>query len=275
MERIERFDAKSTFITHGVSDEPYYRFHRHPEYEIFYLRQGDNVTRCVDGREYAVQSGGLLLVPPHVSHDHRILSNHPYDHLSIHFQPEMLDKTERSLFEPLFDPRLAYYTDSSGVTGVFADSLSGCMNMDKEMRDRAIKYRILSILTHLCQLQGMGCGIAPQRVLQNKRVRNMLDFIHDNLREPVSLDDLARRFSMNKNHLNDVFRRETGSPVERYIRIQRLYIARQNIDAGMPATEAAYDTGFNDYSNFFRAYKGFFGHAPTAGQISKRWPVDK
>ncbi|MDR0758888.1 MAG: AraC family transcriptional regulator [Treponema sp.] len=267
MERIDRFDIQSMFLTHGVSDEPYYRSHHHPEYEIFYIQKGgDTIIRRIDGCEYAVRPGGILLVPPNVSHDHRILSCQPYSHLSIHFPPETLDKTERSLFRPLFDPKEAYYMDSSGIAGVFADSLLECVDMDKQIRDRAVKSRILAILTTLYKLKGKKCGITPSRVFQNKRVRDMLDFIHDNLRQPISLTALSRRFYMNKNHLNDVFRKETGTTVERYIRIQRLYIARQNIGMGMQATEAAYDMGFNDYSSFYRAYKAFFGYAPIIGK---------
>jgi AraC-like DNA-binding protein len=269
MEQIERFDAKSMFLTHATSDETYYRSHRHPEYEIFYIRKGrvtgEGIIRRVDGHEYTIHPGGLLLIPPHVSHDHRVLSSRSYDHLSIHFLPEMLDKTERSLFQFLFNPRQAYYMDPSGTAGIFANSLLGCMDMDSQIRDRAIKCRILSILTHLYQLQSMGRSIAPQRVFQNKRVRDMLDFICDSLHQPLSLDILSRRFNINKNHLNDIFCKETGITVERYIRIQRLYIARQNIDQGMQVAEAAYGAGFNDYSNFFRAYKAFFGSAPSAG----------
>jgi AraC-like DNA-binding protein len=34
--------------------------------------------------------------------------------------------------------------------------------------------------------------------------------------------------------------------------------------AGCPAEEAAYKSGFNDYSNFYRAYKAFFGITPSA-----------
>lgn len=264
MERIDRFDADAMYLTHGVSNEPYYRSHRHPEYELFYVRKGESIIRSIEGHEYTVHPGGLLLIPAKVSHDHRILSSQPYDQLSIHFLPEMLDKTERSLFQPLFDPREAYYMDSSGMAGLFAGSILDCMDMDRQVRDRAIKSRILSILTQLYKLRGLGCCITPHRVFQNKKVRDVLDFIYDNLRRPVSLDALARHFNVNKNHLNALFRKETGSTVERYIRIQRLSIARQNIGSGMGPTEAAYDIGFNDYSNFFRAYKAYFGYAPTA-----------
>jgi AraC-like DNA-binding protein len=265
MERIDRFDAQSMFLTCGVSDEPYYRSHRHPEYEIFYVRGGDNIIRRIDGYEYTIHPGGLLLVPPNVSHDHRALSNQLYSHISIHFHSDMLDKTERSLFSPLFDPREACYPDSHGTAGVFANSLLECMDMDKQIRDRAIKSRIVAILTVLYKSKGMNRGSTPSRIYQDKRVRDILDFIYDNLRRPLSLNVLSRRFNINKNHLNDVFRKKIGTTVERYIRIQRLYIARQNIGQGMRATEAAYDVGFNDYSNFYRAYKTFFGYAPTAG----------
>jgi AraC-like DNA-binding protein len=269
MERIKRFDGDCMYLTHGASDEPYYRAHHHDEYEIFYVREGDSIIRRIDGREYTIHPGGLLLIPPKVFHDHRILSSQPYDHLSIHFLPDMLDKKERSLFQHLFDPGQAYYVDPSGTAGFFADSLLECMGMDKQIRTIAFKARIISLLTHLYGLRDVSC-VASQRVLQNKRMQHILDFIFDNLRNPVSLDALSQRFNINKNHLNVLFRKEIGTTAERYIRIQRLYIVRQNIGSGMGITEAAYDMGFNDYSNFFRAYKTFFGCAPTAETSSHR-----
>jgi AraC-like DNA-binding protein len=60
-----------------------------------------------------------------------------------------------------------------------------------------------------------------------------------------------------------MFRKETGTTVTQYIRIKRLVMARQEILKGCTADEAAYKAGFNDYSNFYRAYKAFFGIVPS------------
>lgn len=135
------------------------------------------------------------------------------------------------------------------------------MIMDKNVRNIAIKGRIIALLSQL--YKGRTGKIACRKVSKNKRIAVILDYIYDNLDKPLSLDILSRYFAVSKDHLNNLFRRETGSPIERYIRIQRLSIARQQISMGCGAEETAYSVGFNDYSAFFRSYKAYFGEAPA------------
>jgi AraC-like DNA-binding protein len=92
----------------------------------------------------------------------------------------------------------------------------------------------------------------------------VLKYLGDHLRDGLTLEDVARRFSISKNHLNNLFRQTTGATVNHYIRTKRLGLARQEILKGSNAQEAAYNAGFNDYSNFYRAYKAFYGSMPSA-----------
>ena len=261
MEKIERFDTEHLFLTHAMGNESYYRSHHHQEFEIFSPLEGKPVIRRVDGYEYSVAPGDLLLVPPGVSHDHRVLSRQFYRHVSIHLQPNFLAECGGPLFQPLFVPREACYHDDSGLAGLLAYSLLECMIMDKNVRNIAIKGRIIALLSQL--YNGRTGKIACRKVSKNKRIAVILDYIYDNLDKPLSLDILSRYFAVSKDHLNSLFRRETGCPIERYIRIQRLSIARQQISMGCGAEETAYSVGFNDYSAFFRSYKAYFGEAPA------------
>ncbi|MCL2181515.1 MAG: helix-turn-helix domain-containing protein [Treponema sp.] len=69
---------------------------------------------------------------------------------------------------------------------------------------------------------------------------------------------------MDKDHLNRIFSKEIGTTIHCYMQIKRLILARQEIRKGAGIEEAAYKTGFMDYSNFYRAYKSFFGMNPSA-----------
>ena len=60
-----------------------------------------------------------------------------------------------------------------------------------------------------------------------------------------------------------LFRRETGTTVHGYLLRKRLLLARQQMDAGVSATEACYSSGFRSYSSFTRAYGKYFGTSPT------------
>jgi len=260
MEKLERFDTDFLYFTHGVSDEPYYRSHHHPEYEIFCPIEGNSINRRIDGYEYSVAPGSLLFIPPGVSHDHKVLSKRLYRHISIHIEPDFITELGGHLFQPLFNPRQACYQDDSGLAGIFAKSLLECTDMDRKVRDIAIKGRIMSLLSHFFNRQTG--KIAYRQVSNNRRIAVILNYIYDNLDKPLSLDILSRIFAISKDHLNKLFRIETGCSIERYIRNLRLGIARQQIGMGRGAEETAYSVGFNDYSTFFRAYKAYFGEAP-------------
>ena len=58
------------------------------------------------------------------------------------------------------------------------------------------------------------------------------------------------------------FRTQTGSSVYSYILQNRLIRAAKSIRNGMPASEAALDSGFSDYSAFYRAFRKQFGTSP-------------
>jgi AraC-like DNA-binding protein len=60
-----------------------------------------------------------------------------------------------------------------------------------------------------------------------------------------------------------LFRQETGTTINQYIKVKRLALARQEMRNGCGAEEAAYKAGFNDYSNFYRAYKSVYGIMPS------------
>jgi AraC-like DNA-binding protein len=107
-------------------------------------------------------------------------------------------------------------------------------------------------------------------VPQNEKIQAILGYLNSNLHKPISLDQLVQKFYISKNHLNVIFRKETGTTVNQYIRIKRLVMARQEILQGCAAEEAAYNVGFNDYSNFYRAYKAFFGIMPS--DKANEWP---
>jgi AraC-like DNA-binding protein len=255
------------YVWSQESDEVYQDIHCHAEYEIYYFIRGD-VERRIEGRQYPMAPESLLLIPPNNVHGVFIQSARLHERVSIHFVPELLDEPERAPLLELFHAPLLYYPDvSTRQIGFLVQSILDCKGLDEPLQKAAVKHRAVSLLTHIYQLhvQNMVCT-APK----NERIQAILTYLNRNLHKPVSLDRLAREFYLSKNHLNVIFRRETGTTVNQYMRIKRLVAARQEIRKGLTAEEAAYKAGFNDYSNFYRAYKAFFGIVPS--DKTSEWP---
>jgi AraC-like DNA-binding protein len=278
MVRLELVETEHVHIQYRTSDEPFFGAHLHDDYEIYYHLSGDVIRRFED-REYRPSPKSLLLIPPRTLHEWRIFSGKPCNRFSIHFCDDVLQKEERKMLFSLFlSPRM-YDSEAAPVeVGSLIQSLRDCGDMETGMRNMAVKSRLVSLFTALCKL-GDRC-IAPSKPVSiDPRVRNILIYLANNPFLPITLDELAKRFNISKNHLNVLFHKETGTTALNLLRSTRLTAARQKIRAGFSAEEAARKVGYNDYSAFFRAYKACFGASPkisdwkAAARIPKLAPA--
>lgn len=109
----------------------------------------------------------------------------------------------------------------------------------------------------------MSAAAAPDSKDETEnRVTEILFYMNKHLSEPITLDDISAHFYISKHHLNKVFRRATGTTVMDYLMRKRVVYAQLLLNNGCHAKEAAFSSGFGDYSSFYRAYVKTLGHTP-------------
>ncbi|MBA5763272.1 helix-turn-helix transcriptional regulator [Vibrio sp. 404] len=97
------------------------------------------------------------------------------------------------------------------------------------------------------------------------RIEDVISYIETHLDHPLTLDKLAKKFSMSVSNLQRRFKQALNITVNEYIRHRRLAIARQHLERGLVTiTEAAYEAGYQHPSNFTNAFKKLFGVPPQA-----------
>jgi AraC-like DNA-binding protein len=250
-------------VWHNKSDDnPCLDFqsHIHAEYEILYVFSGD-IEFYHEGYKYPLLPESLLLTPANIFHGWKALSLRLYHRVAILFLPELLDSAEQALFLKLFTGGPRFFSVIPRTLNFFIQAILACKDMEAPLRQCALKSRLISLLSEISLLQTQQTA---EPVLVDPRIMEVLKFLEEHLREELFLEDLARRFSISKNHLNNLFSEVTGTTVSHYIRIKRVTLARQEMAQGFSAEDAAYRAGFNDYSNFYRAYKSFYGSMPSA-----------
>lgn len=96
------------------------------------------------------------------------------------------------------------------------------------------------------------------------RVRQIKQILLDNLDNPPSLDELARKSGTNKNKLNSDFRMIYGASVFEFFRTSRLEQARDLLkNREMNVTEVAFEVGYAHQQSFTRAFRNYFGANPV------------
>lgn len=91
-----------------------------------------------------------------------------------------------------------------------------------------------------------------------------ISYIDAHITGPLTIPEIARALNVSESHLAHAFKKEMSIPIHRYILKKKLILAHHKIAAGEPATNAALDCGFHDYSGFYKQYKKMFNTAPSA-----------
>ena len=101
------------------------------------------------------------------------------------------------------------------------------------------------------------------------RVAPILDYIRDNLDQPLTLDQIAGQFYISKHYLCRIFKSATGFSVMEYIIYSRVLKARQLLQEGVSVQRAGELSGFSDNSHFIRTFGHLTGSTP--GRYAKEY----
>lgn len=115
-------------------------------------------------------------------------------------------------------------------------------------------------------------GIVPTMQKEQKkqvkrftRIGKLLDFINENIDQPLSVEQLAEKSCCSRWQLQRVFHLETGLNLAQYVRELKLSLAAEQLLASKTrVVDIAIALGFSSEVSFSRTFKNMFGHSPMA-----------
>lgn len=112
--------------------------------------------------------------------------------------------------------------------------------------------------------------------LQGTAVANVMDWLHGNLPNPISIDDIAKRSGVSAATLHRYFKRITGMSPMQYVKHLRLCEAQRLMLVEQErAADAARAVGYESVPQFNRDYKRLFGAPPHRDVQQRRNSRDK
>lgn len=102
-------------------------------------------------------------------------------------------------------------------------------------------------------------------------VADILQYLNLNYSRGITIEELCKRFSTNRNSLSRSFLKATGKTFTAYLTELRLNAAKRLLrETGLPVTEIAERTGFGDLSYWGRVFKRQTGVTPSCYRSEKR-----
>lgn len=106
-------------------------------------------------------------------------------------------------------------------------------------------------------------------------MQQILDYIGQNFRENIGLEDVARSVGYSPRHCNAMFKSCYGETIAAYLRRLRMEAAKDELKRGASVKDISESLAFSSASGFRRAFREQFGIAPLAylkgGELTERY----
>ena len=118
----------------------------------------------------------------------------------------------------------------------------------------AVLFDVFSVLYESCALRSSRSSV----------VSEIIAAVSEDIRHPFRLESLSEKYGYSKNHLINIFKKETGKTPHAFINDIKINAAKQlllNSDSSL--TSISVESGFGDYIYFYRVFLKNVGCSPA------------
>lgn len=230
----------------------------HKNLEMVYVSEGEGTVQC-NGKSYNAKKGDVFIIHP--ENVHHIFSKKGMDYYFIIIDEEFFAKNGIALGNYTFN-----------VIADDKETMQKFLNVIKETELYTENYRdissarvinaVLTLIIDVCEKYSVK-KIDDRAKTAEKYVKSALEYINNNLKNSITLEEIALHLGINKFYLTKEFKKYTGETVFSCINALRCKNAERILISGGSVTDAAIESGFESVSYFSRTYKKLRGYPPS------------
>jgi AraC-like DNA-binding protein len=248
----------------------------HPEFEIHLIRHSSGLSYVGDHIGH-FDAGQLVLVGSNLPHNwvtpaighHKLLGRD----IVVQFDPQKIRHVTETLpecseLEPIFQ-KADMGLEFSGSTALRGAELLERMGTAKGLNQLAILFELLALMAKSTEYRTLATPMflsqfQPGTPADLEILENALDFIQKNYLDGPSLSDVAARSGMSDSSFSRFFKAHTGNTFSDHVISLKMWTARKLLsESNIAITDICYEAGFNNISNFNRAFLMHAGIKPS------------
>lgn len=249
-------------------------FHWHDCVEISYVRHGRGRYEIED-KVFNVEAGDVIVVNNIERHRLTFSPYHPLFETSIHFDPELLCRSEDDSFDARYLRLFLYHGShfANRIKLVERDTKSiGSLvaRISREMSDKRPGYELmtksllLTLVTTIMRasMAGLSTSPAPDPNRHGtdhvQKLERILSYIRAHSAEDLRLTAVANQFAMSSSYFSAFFHKSLGITFSRFLTQLRVRHAMRMLkDRDWTAEHVADACGFNSRTSLYRALKKY------------------
>ena len=266
MSVIYQYEDEKFSLFHRIDEHPnvtQFKMHTHNNVEVYLLLAGHGIFH-IEGSSYPLSPGDVLVMRPAESHYIELTADVPYERVVINFDVDAFAgiDPENRLIRPILEREAGRHNQYKSFVFHSGSCMDYWQTIMSPTGDSYVNL-MAGLIGLLREIHNIFYDQKDQETAADMLEYRIVQYINDNLREPLTLEDICQQFFISKAQLCRLFRKTTATTVWQYITVKRLVLARQLLEEGESPTKLYTQCGFNDYSTFYRAYVKHYGCAPA------------
>ena len=262
-------DSRSFAIAHLYNDEKPMAMHIHDSYELYFSISGGKQF-LIDNRFYDIEPGDIFFINQFESHYLTQIDQQVHERLLISIYPDYL----KSLSTPDTDldvcfrkrdmpspHKLHLSAEEQKRFIYFFHRLASSSGFGSDIVDRSVFAEMMVFLTSVFLQRGDKDAVRREHPYHSQ-VDEILTYINQNISAPLTIDELSGHFYLSASYLCRIFKSATGMTINKYITAKRITLSKEFLSSGLSVSETCERCGFNDYSNFLKAFTKAVGIPP-------------
>ena len=273
-------ESDQSFIYH-IEERDFGVYHHHPEYELVLISQGSGI-RIIGDDINLFKKNDLIFLGSHLPHVWRCDREYTDDQGNFRGQGYVVhflkDSFGMSFFELPENRKLAkFLSEASRGCRFYGDTkkrLAESMVDMKSMNPTQRLYTLFKIFETLCTTREYEFICSPGSQEANTEIssgpmRDVVEFMLKNFKKDIKLKDVLEIANMSNTQFFLSFKKLYRMPFKTYLLKLRIgYSCRLLANHNINVSQIAYESGFENLSNFNRHFKSIKDCTPT--QYRKR-----
>lgn len=261
-------NSKDCWRFHHQSDGLKMSQHWHTHYELLLIYKGD--VSLIFGRQwFQLQSPSIILYRPFTLHKIYASPGCTYERSMINFTVADMSLFSDMLLSMSFMGDLPLLVvPLNGQQMQKFDALFGAIF--ENPGDFTENRLYIALIVYHVYREAEKQRLFGSNTLKRQYISGVLQYITENLSEPLHLEATAESFRVGRTKLNRDLRTVTGMTFKEYLTELRMNKAKQLMEDGSNVTRAALECGYNSESNFIVTYRRRWGCTPGENRKKER-----
>lgn len=236
--------------------------HWHNHLELTYILKGE-MNICIDGNASLVKSDDLIVINSKQVHSIVGDNEDVFIGLTIIVSYDFLKKSYPDIDKIIFELRdNKELMDLKRIFREIAIFYTQSNNSLNYLKINSLVYEVMYILLKNYTVKKESINpCLSQKYLE--RMMRITDYINDNYKDNITLEEVATKFNFSKEYLSRSFKKYMGINFKNYLVSVRLSNAyRDLINTDYSITHIALENGFPNLKSFITVFKRTYGETP-------------